>query len=230
MTTSISSWGVNAGVHANTAKESKGSDMGQEEFLQLLITQLQNQDPLNPMEGTEFTAQLAQFSSLEQLFSIDGSLEQMLSNQTNNGAGDVASLMGKVIVAEDDSMTVNGGISTSANFTIERPANVQVTIFDSYGVEVKSINAGEMETGTYSVAWDGRDNSGYPVADGTYSYEVSATDDTGGPVPTSSIVTGEVTGVTYEYGMPYLLLGERMVSSGSILEVHMPKIAAESET
>ena len=230
MTTSINSWSVNAGVYSNSASESQGTGLGQEDFLQLLITQMQNQDPLNPMEGTDFTAQLAQFSSLEQLFSIGDSLEEMLALQSGNGTGEIGYLLGKVVVAEDDSMTVNGGLSSSANFTIEEDATVSISIFDSYGMEVKTINAGSLEAGTYSVGWDARDDSGSSVADGTYTYEVSATDSSGLPVAAYTVMTGEVTGVTYEYGTPYLLLGDQMVSAGSIIEVHMPETATSTES
>ncbi|WP_028314944.1 flagellar hook assembly protein FlgD [Desulfatibacillum aliphaticivorans] len=230
MTTSINTWSVGAGAYSNPTTESTGTSLGQEDFLQLLIAQLKNQDPLNPMEGTDFTAQLAQFSSLEQLFGIGDSLEEMLSIQSNNGTGDVGYLLGKVIVAEDDSLTVNGGLSSSANFTIEEDAAVSISIFDSYGIEVKTINAGSLEAGTYSVGWDGRDDSGVSVEDGSYSYEVSAKDSSGLPVSTYTVVSGEVTGITYEYGAPYLLLGDQMVSAGSILEVHMPETATDSES
>ncbi|SHJ21660.1 flagellar basal-body rod modification protein FlgD [Desulfatibacillum alkenivorans DSM 16219] len=230
MTTSINTWSVGAGAYSNATTESTGTSLGQEDFLQLLIAQLKNQDPLNPMEGTDFTAQLAQFSSLEQLFGIGDSLEEMLAIQSNNGTGDVGYLLGKVIVAEDDSLTVNGGLSSSANFTIEEDAAVSISIFDSYGIEVKTINAGSLEAGTYSVGWDGRDDSGVSVEDGTYSYEVSAKDSSGLPVSTYTVVSGEVTGITYEYGAPYLLLGDQMVSAGSILEVHMPETATDTES
>ncbi|MBI9076792.1 MAG: hypothetical protein JEZ02_15395 [Desulfatibacillum sp.] len=230
MTTSINTWSVNSGVYSNSNNTTNTNSLGQDDFLKLLITQMKNQDPLSPMEGTDFTAQLAQFSSLEELFGIGDSLEEMLSVQTNQGTSDIGYLLGKMIVAEDDSLTVNGGLSTSANFTIEENATVQIGIFDSFGMEVKTINAGSLDAGTYSVGWDARDSAGSPVADGTYSYEVTAKNSAGIPVSAYTVVTGEVTGVTYEYGAPYLLLGDRMVSSGSILEVHMPQTATDTAT
>ncbi len=194
--------------------------LGRDQFLRLLVAQLQHQDPLNPMEGTDFTAQLAQFSSLEQLFGVNESLtgiQEALSVQEN---GDLLDFIGKTVKAEDNTILVKDGSVVSGSYTLEDRADVTVVVYDSDGYEVRTLYPGWQDAGEYDVDWDGRNNSGEIAEDGTYTFEVSAKDDADHYVTVNTYVSGEVTGVTYEYGLPYLMIGDKLVSTNqTIIEV-----------
>lgn len=211
-----------SGDEAPGPKDNAAS-LGQDDFLNLLITQLQNQDPLSPMESADFTAQLAQFSSLEQLFDVNDRLEQMQAQFTSQGSGDILGYVGKVVTAGDNQMLVDGIGVTSGGYSIDDAADVIITVFDSNGLEVKRIQAEHQEPGTYAFEWDGRDNGGARVSDGSYSYEVSATNDRGDSISARTQVTGEVIGITYEYAVPHLMIGERFVPAASVIEVRIPE-------
>ncbi len=198
--------------------ESK-DELGMNQFLTMLVAQLKNQDPLNPMEGTDFTAQLAQFSGLEQQFAMNKnlvSIQAALSAQSKDG---IIGYIGKTVKVNDDMIVAKDGQVDSGVYTLADRADVTVYIYDDQGLEVRRIYNDWQDAGEYDLEWDGRDNSGDPVADGTYSFEVQAKDAEGLFVSCNSYVTGEVTGVTYNNGMPYLMVGDWVVAPSNIVEV-----------
>jgi flagellar basal-body rod modification protein FlgD len=197
--------------------------LGKSEFLTLLLTQLKNQDPLNPLESTEFTAQLAQFNSLEQLFSVNENLsdiqEMLYSQERENLLG----LIGKTIKADDNTILIKDGDILPGSYSLEEAAEVSIAIYDSNGFEVRTLSPGTLDAGEYDLSWDGRDESGQIVEDGLYTFEVTARDEAGNYVTAHTYFTGEVTGVTYEYYTPYLMIGEKLVSAdNTIIEVSNP--------
>ena len=206
------------GADSSTSVESTDA-MGKDEFLTLLVAQLQNQDPLNPMESQEFSAQLAQFSSLEQLFNVNdnlGNIQTMLSAQENDNSLDY---VGKTIKSYSNTIFKNDGTVDECSYYLDQDANVTVSIYDESGAEVFSVQDGWKTAGQYSFSWDGvTDNNGL-APDGTYTYAVTAADEGGFEVSTNTYITGEVTGVNYSTGTPYLVIGERMINPANIIEV-----------
>jgi len=195
-------------------------ELGKEDFLTLLVEQLKHQDPLNPMESMEFTAQLAQFSSLEQLFGMNENLagiQEVLSNQSEET---LLELIGKTVKADDNSILVSDGSAISGAYTLDEPADVTISIYDSEGSEIRTLYHYGQNAGEYNIDWDGRDNSGEKVEDGIYYHEVAAKDENGDSIDVNTYISGEVTGITYEYGVPYLIIGDKLVSSdNAIIEV-----------
>jgi flagellar basal-body rod modification protein FlgD len=197
----------------------KDDALGRDQFLTLLIAQLQHQDPLNPLESTEFTAQLAQFSSLEQLFEVNENLvgvQDRLSVQEN---GDILDYIGKTVKAAGNTSSVNDGKIESGFYTLADPADVTVLVYDSDGREVRRLYPGWQAPGEHELSWDGRDSVGDMVEDGIYTFEVEARDEAGFILPYNAYLTGEVTGVTLEGGMAYLMIGDKLVAPDSIIEV-----------
>ena len=195
-------------------------ELGKEDFLKLLLEQLKHQDPLNPMEGAEFTAQLAQFSSLEQLFGVNENLTGILETLFNQDKENLLELIGKTVKADDNTILIKDSSVVSGAYTLEEGADVTISIFDSNGVEIRRLQPGSQDAGEYEVAWDGRDESGEIVEDGIYTFEVTATNEAGNYVAVNTYISGEVTGVTYQYGIPYLMIGDLLVSSdNTIIEV-----------
>jgi flagellar basal-body rod modification protein FlgD len=194
-------------------------ETGMNQFLTMLVAQLKNQDPLNPMDGTDFTAQLAQFSSLEQQFNMNDNLAEIQAALSAQEKGNVIDYIGKTVRTKDNTIVAKDGQVDSGIYTLTDRADVTVHIYDDQGLEIRKIDKGWQDSGEYDLTWDGRDNSGELVVDGTYSFEIEAKDEQDLFVSYNAYVTGEVTGVTYKNGIPYLMIGERSVSPSNILEV-----------
>lgn len=192
-------------------------DLGMNDFLTMLVAQLEHQDPLNPMESQDFTAQLTQFSQLEAQFKSNNILEQIsdaLSLQTGKSAGDY---LDKYVTASVDTIDVTDSTATGGFYTIEEGAEVSITIYDGQGKAVKTIDAGQKEAGSYGIEWDGKDAEGNPVEDGTYKFYVEALTSTGyAPVNTS--VSGKVDSIMYQGDKQYLVVKGVLISPESVVE------------
>lgn len=199
--------------------------LGQDDFLLLLVTQLNNQDPLNPLDGQEFAAQLAQFSTLEQLISIDDTLTGNSAlmgalNDTTN-AGIAAGLIGKDIEAQGNLVSWSGGDAVPISFDLGATASsVRVTIRDASGNVVRTLDAGGRARGDNVVEWDGKNSDGTTVSDGVYSFEIEANDADDFPVSATSLIKGTVDRVTFGTEGIQLWIGEVPVLLGSVSSIH----------
>jgi len=204
-----------APVQSGTLTQAVASDeeLGRDAFLKLLLTQLQHQDPLDPVQNEDFVAQLAQFSSLEQLQSINNTLssEEEAAATTevrqavqNNTA---VALIGKEVEVATDTIGFTGSGSVELNFHLEAPAtHVNLHIVDGQGDVVRSLTESNPDVGEGSVVWDGKDADGRLVPAGVYNVLALAENGEGDTVPVSASLVGEVTGVRYESGEPVLIL------------------------
>jgi flagellar basal-body rod modification protein FlgD len=181
--------------------------LGKEDFLRLFTTQLRYQNPINPMDSTEFTSQLAQFSSLEQLFNIGSQLKDLLLYQNSLQNTLTANLIGKEIKYEGDSVYLKD--TATINYKLTSPASkVKITITDSGGKTVKEIELNNQAEGAQSYQWDGRDSSGNKMPEGEYKIKVEAFDSSGNLVETSTLSSGIVTGMTFENNLTYLIIND----------------------
>ena len=205
----------------NTSSNSGTDELGKDQFIKLFIAQIQYQDPLNPLDSAEFTAQLAQFSSVEQLYGMNsklGNIEETMTNQSEQH--DNLGYIGKTVKADDNTMNVDNGTVQSGSYTLDGSGYVTIDVYDSDGVIVRTFNKGWEDKGEHDVNWDGRDDSGAIAGDGSYTFEVTARDEDGFYVPSNTYISGEVTGITYQNGQPYLMIGDRIISdNNNIIEV-----------
>jgi flagellar basal-body rod modification protein FlgD len=204
-----------------TTSGNNTEDVGIDQFLTLFIAQIKNQDPLSPLDSAEFTAQLAQFTSVEQLYGINNSLsdiKETLNDQ--NGQQDLIALIGKTVKADENTISVENGTVLSGCYNLSEAADTTVSVYDSNGLEIRTIYCGWKENGEHTINWDGRDESGEIVPDGTYTFEITARDENGFYVPANTYISGEVAGVTYKYGTPYLTIGDQLINRDSIIEVN----------
>ncbi len=206
---------------AATAVTQAAESMGKDAFLKLLITQLQNQDPLNPTDSTEFTAQLAQFSSLEQLSNVNANLTRLEQYQASINNAQAVSFIGKEIVSKGNSIDItSAGQAAACDFELAADApHVTVTVYDATGGFVTDFEANSLSAGKHTLAWDGRDRSGGMVPAGTYSFEVIAEGVDGRRIGTTTYAKGTVTGVTFENGETYLLAGSGKVAIGDVTRI-----------
>jgi flagellar basal-body rod modification protein FlgD len=197
----------------------EAAEMNKQQFLTLLVAQLQNQDPLNPMESTEFTTQLAQFSSLEQMIDVNKNLLEIKEAVSGTDKGDPIAYIGKFVKADDNTIVLKGDETISGQYSLEDGANVTISIYNQAGKEIRTINAGWKDPGEYTINWDGKNNLGRDVAEGDYTFAVFGQNLIGNYVTVDTFSTGEVTGVTHALGIPYLLLGDKKVALSNVVDV-----------
>lgn len=199
--------------------EEKEDPLGRDAFLTMLVAQLKHQDPLNPMEGADFSAQLAQFSTLEQMFKVNANLEDIETALGPDTDQNPLDFIGKEVTCENSSLRLENGQSTGGYYTIEEKANILINVYDNLGIKVAQILGGQKEAGTHAVQWNGTDDYGDMMPDGSYSYEVLAVNESYGQVPVQTTLSGMVTGVTYENGTAYLLMSGRRVDPATVIRV-----------
>ena len=187
-------------------------------FLNLLITQLQNQDPLDPLDANEFTSQLVQFASVEQQIYQNANLEKLVTGQQNTQVAAMVSYLGTTIEAAGDTMALENGKAVMTYALGENAHETTIAVKNASG-EVVAVATGETTTGRHTFEWDGRDSDGAPVADGPYTVEVSAQRSDGSFVDVSTTVFGRVTGASIDDNGVVLSLGEVNVPMESILRV-----------
>jgi flagellar basal-body rod modification protein FlgD len=200
------------------------NDLGKEEFLNLLVAQLQNQDPLNPMEGQEFASQLAQFSSVEQLTSIDGNIEKsintdlILSQTINNTLA--TTLIGKQITAVGNQVELKEDSPVNLYFELGGYAqDVSINVMDAAGNIVQTLDASNLEKGINSVEWDGISKDGETLPEGTYTFEVTATGKTGNDITVQELIRGIAGSLQYQGGTALFKIGNLDVLFGDVLEI-----------
>ena len=199
---------------------SKDSALGKDDFLNLLVAQLQNQDPLSPLDSTAFTSQLAEFSSLEQLSNVNENLEYLQMYQSSINNAQAVSFIGKNIDAFGNSIQLESGENEEIHFELNQDSSsVFINIYDEAGSLVKYIENGPLGEGKQSIEWDGTDNSGNTLSEGIYKFEVMAVDANGDKVQTATYISDRVTGVTFKDGITYLLAGGMKIPIGDVIEV-----------
>lgn len=212
---------VNAGGAITSAM--KGGVMGKDDFLKMLVAQLKHQDPMNPMEGQEFAAQLAQFSSVEQLVQLNQqygtqaeSTAALAESLANNGA---LSTIGRTVLAVGDAVEIPATDAADAQVTFgvgDAGGRATLTIHDAEGNEVGSRALGFVGGGKQSAAL-GDAASG--LEPGVYSYAVKVTDAKGAQVPVTTFVSGKVDGVRYSTNGAQLTAGGLTIGVGTIVQV-----------
>jgi len=198
------------------------NDLGKDTFLKLLVAQMENQDPLNPMEGTEFTAQLAQYSSLEQLYNVNDNLLSIQGGQTALFENDMLDFMGKEIFVDGDELNLEQGASASGGFSIDGSADCTVTIFDSEGQVVNSISLGQLESGTHTFDWDGLDQDDNDMESGAYRFEISAVGDGGAALAAETYALGKVDRISFSEKVPMLYANGSPVMISEIVDIRLP--------
>ncbi len=211
--------------YSSETEESEDT-LGKDAFLTMMVAQLKNQDPLNPMDGTDFTAQLAQFSSLEQQISTNTNLDAILGElKASTEETNLFNYIGKNITSDGNPVTVqNGEVIAGGLFTLEEPSTIDVVVYNSEGsaVRVLSSNNELIAEGTYDIEWDCRDEEGYKVANGEYTYDVIAKNIDGEYITVDTSTTGLVTGLTSSGGKAYLVVDGKNVDPASVKTVTLP--------
>lgn len=216
---------------AAAASSGTSSELGKDAFLQLLVTQLENQDPLEPMDDTEFVSQLAEFSNLEQLTDISDGVGTLVENTGQDMLSGV-NYIGKGVISSGSTISKSGDQVSPLYYTTDNQAtNVTVNIFDGSGNMVDSQELGAQQAGTYAFNWDGTDYDETSMADGNYSVTFAAEGSNGAPVLVSTEVAGIVNSVESVNGNTMLNLSDgRSVNILDVSEVAMVDTSSSSES
>jgi flagellar basal-body rod modification protein FlgD len=212
---------------ANNASKTTGSTVKLAEdfqqFLTLLTTQLQNQDPLSPMDSTEFTNQLVQFSQVEQAINQNQKLDDLVALQLSSISSVALGYVGMDISYISSEMNYDGETPVDINYALGSDAvTCKVNVYDEEGNLIYSADAPK-KTGTNKFTWSGIQTNGTPVEEGTYTVKIDALDKDGKKIDNSTVVSGRVDGIETQNGVVYVLVGERAVAISSIVNAKQPK-------
>ena len=209
---------------AGTPTTSTVQPTDKDTFLKLLVAQMKYQDPMNPMEGTEFASQLAQFSSVEALQNINSKMDtqtqgnQLLAQSVNNTLA--TTLIGKNVRASDDKVTFDGVTPVDVKFNLNTMASpLTIDIVDANGGAMRTLTLPNSAAGDGSVKWDGRDGRGNLLPPGEYTVKISGKAAGGGQLVATPLAEGRIDGITFENGQPVLLMGKKRISFGAVLEI-----------
>lgn len=198
--------------------------MGKDSFLLLLLTQLQNQDPTSPMENEQMTAQLAQFSQLEQLQNMNDAVNTMTGYIQAQNQFQTLNMIGKDVLAESELVSVTDGKpDMNVSVITTEPCKIIAYIVDSKGNQLRKIDMGLVEEpGEHQLKWNGRDNNNNKIEDGAYALQVTATDLSGkiledGVYPQ---VSGKISSVSFDAsGQPVIHMGNATLNLGQVLQI-----------
>jgi flagellar basal-body rod modification protein FlgD len=209
------------GYTAPTKTGAAATDMlSKDTFLNLLITQMKYQDPMNPMDNQQFIQQLASLSTVEQLRAANDNLTSLGLYQSSINNAQSVSMIGKEVKASGNSVTLDGSTGTKIYYKLdEAAASVTINISDSSGNIVRSLAQSGVDAGDQDISWNGNDSNGSPLPAGTYTYEVSAKTAGGDAVNVTTFISGLVEGVSFSSGGPQLVVNGQKVSISDIYEV-----------
>ena len=200
------------------------SALGKDDFLKLMIAQMKNQDPMNPMDGTQYAAQLAQFSSLEQLANLNSNItktmetNQSLTQSINNTM--IATLIGKDVKLSGSDVQIAGQDQVVFGYNLpQTAAAAEIKIYNDQGSLVRTIKNVPTAMGLNKLSWDLSDNNAKKLQNGSYSFEIEAVDMDGKDITTSSFKEGKISGVRYTENGTILLIDGAEYSLSSILEI-----------
>jgi len=201
---------------AESSKQKLAEDLDQ--FMNLLVTQLQNQDPLDPMDPNEFTSQLVQFASVEQQIQSNSNLEQMLDLQQTSLLGTVVGYIGKTVEVSGSEMPLENSAATAYYEISSKADSTTISVTDSSGKSVY-FTEGELDAGRHTFTWNGKDTLGFQQDDDIYTITVSSLDKDGEPIDVAHSVMGTVTGVSNDDGSAVLSLGKADYAVEDVLAV-----------
>ncbi len=202
---------------SGTSSDTTSADGIQDRFLTLLVTQLKNQDPLNPMDNAQMTSQLAQISTVTGLSNLNTTVQSLLDSNTNTQALQAANLIGQSVLAKGDNINLSSGSGTAAIDLSGSADAVTVTIKNASGATVQTIDLGSQSSGIKTFTWDGTTTSGSTATDGSYTFSVAASQ-SGTTVSTTALNLATVSSVARSSSGVSVNLGAR--GNVSLSDIH----------
>ncbi len=200
-----STLGISAELLTSSSTASSSS-LDADDFLTLFLTQLQNQDPLDPMNTSELTSQTCAYSQLEQQVNTNTYLQELLQYQASVNNSQAVSLIGNDVLTESSTVSISGVNADDMVVELtDDAASLSVTIYDEDGQAVRTIDLGAASAGQNNVDWDGTGNNGETLSDGDYTFVVNAMDASGDSLETISYLRSHISSVRFSSGSTTLL-------------------------
>lgn len=222
----VSQAGSAASQSQNSGDNASNGVMDKEAFLELLVTQMRHQDPMNPLKQEEYAAQLAQFSSVEQLSNLNDRFDQMYQSnvQLNHSISNVLSttLVGRNVRAMGNSLTYSEDGGNVVHYNLGAAADkVNIVIKNSDGQIVRTEELGYRQSGDQTWAWDGKLGSGAEASRGEqYVVSIEASKANGDAVSADTYLEGRISGVEFgNGGNLYFLIGDTRISAGDVQRI-----------
>lgn len=184
-----------AAMNGSNGASKSTANAAQDRFMTLLVTQLKNQDPLNPMDNAQMTSQMAQISTVSGIDKLNATLQALSASMTPNQTLQAAGMIGHGVLVPGNGVQLAGGAGLGGFELPQSTDSTQVSVYDRAGALVRSIDLGAQLAGISKWQWDGTDNSGAMAAEGNYTFTVSAAQG-GNPVAATNLQFGLVNSVT----------------------------------
>lgn len=204
---------------ANIAQSSIKKTLTQEDFINILVTQMKYQNPLEPLNNEQMAMQIAQMSSVDALQQMEQTMKNMAAKYDLIANLQVTSLVGKKVEVAGNQLYLIPNQIAEGVYQLPQVARVTIQIYDSLGNLVRSIDEGRKEVGKQKFSWNGQNNKGEMVAEGLYTFVISAVDEKGNEVPVSPSQIGEIKEIAYENGTVYFLIGRQKYNLESIIAI-----------
>ncbi|MEP2706353.1 MAG: flagellar hook capping FlgD N-terminal domain-containing protein [Roseibium sp.] len=218
--TTISPNSSSTGAQGGSEESQKGLTANYELFLRILTTQIQNQDPLDPLDSAEYTSQLVQYTNVEQTIQTNKNLEQLIAMQQSSHTMNYVSYIGNEVTADASTAILSNG-QASWSVDIDEFASGEYEIRNSAG-EVVYKGETELKAGVGKFEWDGLTTSGAQAVDGSYSVQFNLKNGEGRPEPVSTVIKGIVDSVDWSSGDLFLKVGGRDIPVSSVKSVSRP--------
>lgn len=204
---------------ATNVQPQRKKELTQEDFLNLMLTQMRYQNPLSPMDNYQMAAQLTQMGTMEGINKLTEAMDVMSAYQASTAHLQVAGLLGKKVEALGNHLVIDQEKVSEGSYQLSTPGKVTLEIYDGKGNRVRTIEEGSKEATKQKFTWDGRNELGVKLPDGVYTFSVRAVDAKGGPIPVSTSVIGTVTGVSFEDGVTSVTVGSDRIPLASIFAI-----------
>jgi len=206
--------------NAQATSTSKNTTLTEQDFLKLFTTQLQHQDPLNPMDSSQMLTQMTQLNTLTALDTMTQSIKNMEANQASASSLQTVGLIGKKIEVKGNSLSIDGqGTASGGSYQLAKAGQAYIQIFDANGNLVRLINDGAKDTSKQTFAWDGKGQQGNQLPAGNYTFSVSAIDGNNQPIQVTTSRIATVTGISIQNGVTYLNLGSDQITINDVIAI-----------
>ncbi|EKF49438.1 basal-body rod modification protein FlgD [Thermosipho africanus H17ap60334] len=206
-------------LSTNSKKQEIKKELDKEAFLELLVTQLKNQDPLEPLKDREFIAQMTQLSTLEQITNMSESVQKFVESSTSLYRAQASSMVGKYAVVKSNVLELSSGTTSTQVFKLESPSHVILKIYDESGKLVRQEDLGNLSEGMQTFLWDGRSDDGVMLPDGKYTFNLYSVQPDGNLEEISAMDGGKVEAVQFRDNDVYVLVNGNLYPISSIIEI-----------
>jgi flagellar basal-body rod modification protein FlgD len=212
----ISTTTATTAQNTQATSPSSNSTLTMQDFLNLLTTQLQCQDPLDPMDTSQMLDQMVQLNTVQAMDDITQSMQNLEATSNLQTTG----LIGMNVQAQGNSLSIDSqGNASGGCYQLASPGQATIQIFDANGNLVRQINAGAVDTSQQTFTWDGKDQQGNQLPAGNYTFSVSAVDGNNNPIQVTTSMIATVTGISFENGVTYLDLGSEQITLNDVIAI-----------